>query len=155
MTITRDTRLGKQPLSALPDKIRLIVPSFRKILLQAEEQEGFEYDENELLQILIDLISVEATAKEQIEYYALELALDQTTHLLTNIDSTLSLFLRLGELLKDSFQNLGLYINGRLDYTFHRLNYGAIILQEKSKFYKELSIELNEGMKDKCFNEHA
>ena len=143
MTITRDTPLGKRPSNFLPNKIRLIVPSFRKILLQAEAEHGFEYDENELLRVLIDLVAVEATAKEQVEYYALQLALDQTTHLLNNIDSTLTLLLRLGEELQYSFQNLGLYRDGKLDYLFHRLNYGAIILQERSGFYKELLIELN------------
>ncbi len=142
MNITRDTRLGGPYSNRLPNKIRLVIPSFRKILLHAEAEEGIVYDEDELLHILIDLVSVDAKAREKLEYYVLQLALDQPLHILDNINSTLSLIMRLGELLQDSFRNHGLYQNGKLDYLFHTMHYGAIIIQDRASFYKELSIEL-------------
>ena len=143
MTIIKDSVPGKQPLNNLPNRIRLHVPSFRRILLAAEEKENIEYDENELLITLFDLLKEDALGQQNVEYYALQLALDQTNHILDDISFTLDLFVRLGKTLHDALRNLGLYHEGKLEYIFQEIRNGTIILQERSTYYKDLANELN------------
>ena len=104
---------------------------------------GLYIDDNSTLTAITNCIEKEAVAKEELEYYCLNLVSNHCNGVMySELDLFLKFLIEFGNRLLYNVKAIGLYQNGIFPYAYRNRRYDAMQFLRKDILYKQIKDEL-------------